>query len=386
MKASALALGFVAPGYEVVRDAFSFNLTRADGHREVGASLCVYLHDACVVDLWGGHADAAKSRPWREDTLVNVWSTTKGITAIAIARLIERGLVSYERRVSELWPEFAAAGKRDITLAQVLSHRAGLPGFEAPTTCADLLDFAGCCEKLAAQRPVFEPGSASCYHTITFGYLAGEVVRRVAGCSLGSFVREELAGPLQAACYVGLAAALHARVADLVPPEAVPVSGQSTVLPQAATMATRNPVLDATAAMTPAWRNAEIPALNGHADARGVARLFAVVANRGSLEGTSLLSAATLRSLGALGGHGADLLLGYDPEWVMGLSRNPKRYYGPNPATLGHSGWGGSFGCADPKSGLAVGYVCNRMGSGMVSDPRGATLIESLQLARSQAS
>jgi CubicO group peptidase (beta-lactamase class C family) len=379
MKFQASIGGFVAPRYLPVRDAFVTNFRREDQHRELGAALTAYHHGECVVDLWGGHADVAQSRPWTADTLVNVWSTTKGITALALAVLVERGFISYRQRVAEIWPEFAAAGKADVTIAQVMSHRAGLPGFQAPTSTEDLYDWQACCAKLAAQAPVFPPGSVSCYHTITYGYLAGEIVHRVIGRRVGEFIGESLAGPLGADFYVGLAASLDARVADLVAPRGIPDAGVAAELPRPVQMATQNPALDPRVTMTRAWRAAEIPALNGHASARGIARLFAMVANGGRLGDVCALSPASIAALSARGGDGADLLLGFDPGWAMGVSQNPRGNYGPNPLTIGHSGWGGSFGCADPQSGLAIGYVCNRMGSGLIADPRTDALVRSFE-------
>jgi CubicO group peptidase (beta-lactamase class C family) len=371
--------GFVAPGYQSVRDAFVTNFEREDEHRELGAALAAYKHGECVVDLWGGHADASQSRPWTADTLVNVWSTTKGITALAVAVLVERGLVNYGQRVAEIWPEFGAAGKNDVTVGEVMSHRAGLPGFEAATTTEDLYDWRGCCAKLADQAPAFTPGRMSCYHTVTYGYLAGEIVRRVAGRTVGQFIGESMAQPLSADFYVGLPAIFDARVAELVPPKALPDTGPPSEMPKAARMSMQNPALDPRAANTRSWRAAEIPAVNGHASARGIARLFGMVANGGRLGSIRPLSPASIAAMSTRGGDGADLLLGFDPAWAMGVSQNPQGNYGSNPLTIGHSGWGGSFGCADTEAGLALGYVCNRMGSGLVADARTESLVRSFE-------
>ena len=378
--ASAVSIGgFVARGYQPVRDAFVRNFEREDEHRELGAALAAYRHGECVVDLWGGHADVAQSRAWTADTLVNVWSTTKGIAALAVAVLVERGLVGYAQRVAQIWPEFAAAGKSGVTVGQVMSHRAGLPGFEAPTTTEDLYDWHECCAKLAAQAPVFTPGTVSCYHTITYGYLAGEIVRRITGRSVGQFIGEAMAQPLNADFYVGLPAIFDARVAELVPPKALPVTGSASEMPRPVRMAMQNPALDPGATTTRAWRAAEIPAVNGHASARGIARLFGMVANGGGLGSIRPLSPASIAAMSTRGGEGADLLVGFDPAWAMGVSQNPRGNYGSNPLTIGHSGWGGSFGCADSQSGLALGYVCNRMGSGLVADARTEALVRSFE-------
>jgi len=372
--AQPLIQGFCAPGYEHVRAVFESNFSRDDEDCELGAALCIYAGDACVIDLWGGYADIAKRRPWQQDTLVNVWSTTKGITAIALAMLVERGLITYDQRVSAVWPEFAAAGKQDITIAQVLCHRAGLPGFEHLDAPTDIYDWDLCAKKLAAQSPVFAPGSVSCYHTTTYGMLAGEILRRVTGKSIGTFVREELAEPLNAEFHLGMPASLDDKVAELVPPKILPqVPGDD--VPRAVRLSIGSPLLDANVVSTRAWRAAEIPALNGQGNARGLARLFAMVANGGELNGKRLLSPATISAMSTVGGTGVDMLVGFDPEWCMGVQRNPRGTYGSNPRTIGHGGWGGSFGSADTEGRIAMGYVCNRMGSGLQGDKRTEAIV-----------
>jgi CubicO group peptidase (beta-lactamase class C family) len=377
MPSAAQINGHSAPGYGAVRKAFEANFLRDDEHRELGAALCAYRHGECIVDLWGGYADFARSRPWTADSLVNVWSTTKGITALALALLIERAALDYQQRVGAIWPEFVQAGKREVTVAQVMCHRSGLPGFLEPTTTEQLYDWGGCCAKLAAQAPIFAPGSASCYHTLTYGYLAGEIVRRITGQSIGSFIDQALAGPLNADVYVGLPEKFDIRVAELIPPETPPAVGAVAELPKPVQMAMQNPALDPTVVSTRAWRSAEIPAVNGHASARGIARMFAMVANGGRLDGKRLLSPRSIAALSTLGGESADLLLGFDPQWAMGVSRNPSGNYGANPLAIGHSGWGGSFGCADAQSGISIGYVCNRMGSGVIADARTDAIVRS---------
>jgi CubicO group peptidase (beta-lactamase class C family) len=361
--------GFVAPGFDRVRDAFAANFSRADAHRELGAALCVYKDGACVLDVWGGYADTAGTKPWQHDTLVNVWSTTKGVTAIALAMLADRGLIGYGQRVAEVWPEFAAAGKQDITIAQVLCHRAGLPGFEQLDSPTDIYDWDLCARRLAAQAPVFTPGSVSCYHTTTYGNLAGEILRRVTGRSIGTFVRDELAEPLDAEFHLGMPAALDGKVAEMVAPPPPPQAPDNDV-PLPVRLAMGRPALDVGLTGTRAWRAAELPALNGQSNARGLARIFAMVANGGTSNGKRLMSPAGIAAMSTVGGTGDDLLVGFDPQWCMGVQRNPRGKYGSNPRTIGHGGWGGSFGCADVEGRIAIGYVCNRMGAGLQGDPR----------------
>jgi len=223
----------------------------------------------------------------------------------------------------------------------------------------------------------------SCYHTITYGYLAGEIVRRVTGLTVGTFIGEALSRPLGADFHVGLPAAFDERGAELVPPLALPVNSQAAQIARPVLMAMQNPALDPQAVTSRAWRAAEIPAVNGHATAQGIAKIFAMIANGGHLEGVRILSPATIEALSTVGGDQPDLLVGYDPQWAMGVQRNPVGNYGSNPLTIGHSGWGGSFGCADTRSGLAIGYVCNRMGSGLTGDKRTAALVRSFEAQRS---
>jgi CubicO group peptidase (beta-lactamase class C family) len=364
--------GTVAPGFEPVREAFAANFTRTGDYQEVGAALAVFHAGRCVVDLWGGHADKARTRLWERDSLVNVWSATKAATAVAVAVLVDRGAIAYEDKVCSVWPAFAAAGKGEVTLAQVMSHQAGLPGFAEPTALEDQYDWAGCVAKLARQAPAWPPGEATSYHAMTYGWLAGEVVRRVAGKSVGAVLREAVAGPLAADLFIGLSADLEPRVAPLIGPKRQPAAGPIAALAPAARMALTNPIQRPAAANTRAWRAAEIPAANGHASAMGLARLYAALVGGGALEGKRILSSdgvARLTAPATVSGR-EDLFLGFVDCWAMGVALNTPGLYGPNPRAFGHSGWGGSFGCADPDLDIAIGYVCNQMGPELVGDPR----------------
>jgi len=369
--------GFTAPRFAGVREAFAENFRRAGDYREVGAAIAVFHRGKCVVDLWGGHADAARTRPWKRDTLVNVWSATKGATATAVAALVDRKKIAYDDKVASVWPEFAQGGKADVTIAQLMSHQAGLPGFAEPTSVDDELDFDGCVAKLARQAPAWPPGTASSYHAMTFGWLAGEVIRRVCGRSPGQFIAEAVAKPLSADIFVGLPMALDHRAAETIPPISQPdMSGLD--LPPAALMALANPVQDPAAPNRPGWRAAEIPAANGQASAMGLARLYAALAAGGALDGARILSPSTVARMTAPATHSGrtDMFLGFVDSWGMGVALNTPGIYGPNPRAFGHSGWGGSFGCADPDARLAIGYVCNQMGPDLVGDPRTGPLCE----------
>jgi CubicO group peptidase (beta-lactamase class C family) len=368
--------GRVAPGFEAVRVAFGENFTREGPYQEVGAALAVYHRGTLVADLWGGYADRARTRPWTRETLINVWSATKGLTATAVAQLIDRGRLSYETRVAEVWPAFAQNGKADVTVGQVMSHQAGLPGFAEPTTIDDQLDWAGCVGKLERQAPAWPPGTASSYHAMTYGWLAGEIVRRVDGRSLGRYVAEEICDPLGLDVFIRLPEALDARAAEQIGPKAEPDPAAIAALPPAALMALVNPQQDPLAPNRRAWRAAEIPAANGQANALGLARLYAALAAGGSLDSVRILSAQGVARMTASAAEPTrqDMFLGFVDCWGYGVARNTPGIYGPNPRAFGHSGWGGAFGCADPDAQIAIGYVCNQMGPELVGDPRTAGL------------
>jgi CubicO group peptidase (beta-lactamase class C family) len=369
--------GTVAPGLDAVRDAFAANFQRTGDYAEVGAALCVYRGDEKIVDLWGGCADAAGTRPWTADTLVNVWSTTKAATAVAVARCVDAGLIAYDQPVAEVWPEFAAAGKGAITIAQVMSHQAGLPGFVAPTTLDEFYDWDLVTSRLAAQAPVFEPGTMSSYHAATYGFLAGEIVRRASGRTLGTLLREDVFEPLGADVHIGLPASEDGRVAELLAADN-PIVVPLEQLPLPVQLGLSNPAQDPTRVNTRAWRAAELPALNGHASARGVARLLAALAGDGSLDGVRILSPGALAQMTAIVSDQDDMLFGANPQWGMGVLHNLIGIDGPNPRTFGHSGWGGSYGCADPDAGVAIGYVMNHMGPDLMGDPRGKALADAV--------
>lgn len=365
--------GSIARGFERVRDQFAANFERPEPYRDVGASLAVYRHGKRVVDLWGGWRDVEHKRPWKRDTLVNVYSTTKGVIATALAMAVDAGKLRYEDRVAKYWPEFAAAGKADITVAQLISHQAGLPGFSAPTTVEDLYDWTSCCAKLAAQAPSWKPGEQTSYHACTYGWLAGEVFRLAMGESLGRFIARKIASPLGADIHLGLPASEDGRVAPMIAP-AVEPDLAALNLPPIALMAMGNPVIQPSDANTAAWRRAELPAMNLHATADGIARVFGALANGGELKGKRLLSPAAITRMREVQSRRPDLLLGFPIEWAMGLALNTSGAIGPNPKAFGHTGWGGSFCMADPDIGIGAAYTLNRMGADLVGDPRGVDL------------
>ena len=369
--------GVAAPGFERVRDQFAANFERDDAYQEFGASLAVYQGEALVVDLWCGWRDARKTMPWTPDTLVNVWSTTKGVTAIAVARLVDQGRLDYAAPVARYWPEFAQNGKAAITVSQLLSHQAGLPGFTEPTPLEDFYNWETVARRLAAQAPLWEPGTKNSYHAMTFGFLAGELIRRASGLGVGQFLAREVAGPLGADIFIGLPEAEERRVSPLIAPRITAPFDLDAMAPEAAAAVT-NPLMTPTLPNDRAWRAAEIPAGNGHATARGLARLYAAVANGGSLDGVRLMGPETVEAMIDVQTERVDILLGVPPRWGRGVTRNAIGIYGPEPAAFGHAGWGGSFGCGDTKAKVAIGYVLNQMGDRVVGDPRSTGLCEAV--------
>ncbi len=353
--------------FEAVRTAFADNF---ETQGDVGASVAVVWNDEVVVDLWGGYTDAGRTQAWERDTITNVWSTTKTMTALCALILADRGEIDLHAPVAKYWPEFAANGKEGIEVRHLLSHTAGLAGWRAPVTIDDVLDWDRATSLLAAQEVWWEPGTASGYHAITQGHLVGEVVRRVTGKSLGRFFADELAGPLGADFHIGLDASHFHRVANVIPPSA-PLAASIEPDSLAASMM-RNPQLSADVAWTDAWRRAEVPAANGHGNARSVARVQSVLSHGGSVDGTRFLSAAGCESVFERQSSGADLVLGVPLTFGIGYGLNsPETPIGINPRTCFWGGWGGSLVVNDLDARMTIAYMMNKMGEGTLGDLRG---------------
>ncbi len=369
--------GGVAPGFDRVRHCFAANFERDDAYLELGASLAVYRGQELVVDLSAGYRDTGRASPWTSETLANVWSTTKGVTAIAVAVLVDRGLIDYAAPVAQYWPQFAQNGKAAITVAQLLSHQGGLPGFVEPTTLEDFYDWPTVSARLASQPPMWEPGTKNSYHAMTFGFLAGELIRRVSGMSVGQFVATQLAGPLNADVFIGLPQSEEHRVAPLIAPRSEAVLNPAGLAPEALA-ALINPPMTPTIPNQRAWRAAEIPAGNGHASALGLARLYASLANGGVLGDVRIMRPDTIAALARVQTKRVDLMLGFAPYWGAGVAGNAAGLFGPKPNVFGHCGWGGSFGCADTQAAVSIGYVMNQMGDRIVGDPRTTALCNAI--------
>jgi CubicO group peptidase (beta-lactamase class C family) len=377
--------GTVAAGFEPVRTAFAANFARFG---EVGAACCVYLDGRRVVDLWGGRADETTGRAWREDTLVPVFSTTKIATAVCAHLLAERGKLDLDVPVARYWPEFAAEGKKNIPVRWLLSHRAGLPALEKRFTMDGVQAWDPIVAALAAQRPVWEPGAAHGYHARTFGWLIGEVVRRVTGRSLGTFFAEEVAGPLGLDFWIGLPAEFEPRVARLIPPQpptgidpdalSAPIRRMLEARSDPNSLSSRALTLPELDDNSRAVHAAEIPGHNGIATARSLARLCAALV--GDVDGVRLLSPSTVRAAIRTRSDGPDKVLFVDTRFGLGFMRDSSFSPFGGAGRFGHTGSGGALAFADPDTGLAFGYVVNRMMPGLLgADPRHTALITAVR-------
>lgn len=368
--------GACPPRFAAVKDAFAANFTDApEGLNERAARFSVCLDGEMVVDLWGGWADAAQTVPYGPDTLTPVFSAGKAVMATMIALCVERGRLDYERPVASYWPAFGQAGKEAVTVGQLMSHQAGLPGFDEAVEPSLWFDPVSVLERLCAQAPMWPPGTANGYHPITIGYLAGELFRLVDGRSMGTALREEFPG---LDLWIGLPEAEHERVAQMRKPTAAPHLGEIDAVKRSA-------FLDKGSAPggrgSTEWRMMEIPSANLHGTARDLARLMAVVAG-GSFEGRQMLSEATLAAARRERIHGQDRVLPFVMGWAAGWTMNAGLdIFGPNPAALGHYGWGGSCAWADPEAGLSAAYVMTRQSPHLIGDPRAVRLQKALYSA-----
>jgi CubicO group peptidase (beta-lactamase class C family) len=354
--------GRCEPRFEGLRSALGEVLASGT---EVGAALAVCVDKQPVVDLWGGHADAARTRPWTRDTIVNLFSVGKAITAICAHRLVEAGLLDLDAPVARYWPEFAQAGKDHLLVRHLLTHQAGLPAIAQPLPPGAWAEWDAMTAALAAQAPWWEPGRGHGYHVNTQGFLIGEVVRRVAGQSIGTYLRESLAGPAGIDFHIGLGPEHDERCADFLPPAPPPSPGREE-LGRLALMrlhAYRNPAnLSGMGIVnTRAWRAAEVPSTNGHGNARAVARLYSALAGDGSLDGVHILAPETMVRAITEQVNGPDIVLERPTRYGLGFQLTmPERRLGPSPRAFGHFGAGGSLGFADPDARVAIGYAMNQ--------------------------
>jgi CubicO group peptidase (beta-lactamase class C family) len=355
--------------FEAVRETLAGSL---DAGSDVGASVAVRVDGRPVVDIWGGHVDEARTTPWGQDTITNVWSTTKTMTFLCALMLADRGELDFYAPVRTYWPEFAAGGKEAIEVRHVMSHTAGLAGFTERFPPEDLADWEKCTSRLAAQEPWWQPGTAAGYHAVTQGYLVGEVVRRITGVSIGTWFASEVAGPLGADFHIGLPPAEDARVSPVIPPEPLDASGHDpTSIP---IRALTNPNVDASMANTEWWRRAEIPAANGHGNARSVAAIQDAIAGGGETGGVRLLSEKGCDVIFDEQSNGTDLVLQVPMRMGMGYGLSGE-LMPMGPRTCFWGGYGGSLIVMDQDARLTVCYVMNRMEGGLIGDLRGPAIL-----------
>jgi len=361
-----IADGFVQDKFAGAKAAFEANF---ESGADVGASFCATKDGETVVDLWGGWADAEKTRPWTRDTIVNVYSTTKTMTFLSALIVADRGELDFDAPVAKYWPEFAANGKAEIKVSQLMAHSAGLSGWKEKITKETLYDWEKAVSLLAAQAPLWPPGTQSGYHALTQGYLIGEVIRRITGRTIGTFFREEIAEPLGADFWIGLPASEDGRVADLIPPPPGGAIGDN-IQTELQAITFNNPGVDVSETRTRAWRGAEIPAGGGTGNARSVAEIHAILANGGVAKGKRFLSEAGFRKALEVQIDGTDLVLGLPARFGMGFGLPSATVPLPNPNTIYWGGYGGSLIVIDMDAHTTFAYVMNKMGNGTLGDTR----------------
>lgn len=379
--------GYCDERFTKVKEVFTENFELG---LDVGAALAVTLEGKFVVDLWGGYADAAKTKPWERDTIINVFSTTKIMASICTLMCVDRGLIDIDAPVAKYWPEFAQNGKEKLPVRYLLSHTSGLSGWSEQFPMEGLYDWNLCVTKLAAQKPWWKPGTKSGYHLVTYGYLLGELVRRVTGKSVGTFFRDEVAKPLNADFHVGLSEENDPRVADLIPaklPLLLKILGSAffqkllwyNITIKTLSKPNLSNIVDAT--RTRAWRAAEIPAANGHGNARSIARIGAAVACGGKLDGVNLLSPAILEKALEEQSYGKDAVIGSPVRFGLGFGLPCKELPFPHPRTLFWGGLGGSLMVMDLDAKMSLGFAMNKMSAEILMDIRKVRFMDVLTKA-----
>ena len=372
--------GTCDPRFDAVRQALQDNV---DSAAETGASIVVDLDGEIAVDLWGGFRDEARTIPWTQDTITNVWSTTKTVTSLAALMLVERGQLDVDAPVSAYWPEFAANGKQDVLVRHLMSHTSGVSGLDQPAVVEDLYDWEQSTSRFAAQAPWWEPGSASGYHALNFGHLIGEVVRRISGKTLKQFVADEIAGPLGADFQIGAVESDWGRIADVTPPPPLPFDLEALGLDSPTVKTMTGPPADASNANTAEWRRADIGAANGHGNARSVARVLSVIARGGEVDGVRLLSPETIDVIFREQTNGIDVVLGVPLRFGIGygLPKAETIPYIPDGRICFWGGWGGSVIIMDTDRKLTIAYMMNKMGAGIIGSPRAEQYVRAIYAA-----
>jgi CubicO group peptidase (beta-lactamase class C family) len=361
-----------------MRDLLARSIDDGD---DLGASVAVNVDGEPVVDIWGGWCDVERTTPWQADTITNVWSTTKTMTAISALVLASQGELDLDQRVAHYWPEFAAEGKGDIAVRMLLAHTSGVSGWAQPVTADDVYDWDRSTAMLAAQAPWWEPGTASGYHMINYGHLIGEVIRRITGLRLGEYFAAHVAEPLGADFHIGLPAAHDHRVAAIVPPP-----GAGTVLagvamdrdsPMYRTIS--GPTIGADTANTTAWRRADIGGGNGHGNARSVARVQSALSTWGDVGDGELLRPEVCARVFEQQSDNTDLVVGVPFRFGIGYGlRSSITPHIPDGRVCWWGGWGGSLCINDLDRRVTFAYMMNKMGPGNGGDLRAYRLAVAL--------
>ncbi len=376
--------GYCDPAFEKVKQAFLENFRRK---KETGAAFALTVAGKTVVDIWAGYTDFRGKRPWQEHTLANIYSATKGITALCALRLADQGRLDLDAPVTRYWPEFGQAGKESITVRMLLNHTAGMVGIKSRLPMSALYDWNMMTTALAKHSPWWRPGEKHGYHALTYGWLVGQVIRNITGLTVGQYLKQEITGPLGLDLHIGLAQADHDRSATMIMlrfPTLHADAARFTAaiiknLRGATASAFTNPLSIITGVNTRAWRSAEIPAANGQSTARSLARLYGVLASGGTDGKTEILSQAMIDRCSAEESAGWDAVLKLPTRFSLGFmlnQDNPSGNFGPGRKSFGHPGAGGCLGFADPDRKLGFGYIINKMDTFILIDPRAKRLID----------
>jgi len=367
--------GFCDPKFVAMKEVLSRSIDSGD---DLGASVAVTINGKFVVDMWGGWADTEKKTPWNENTITNVWSTTKTMAAMCALVLFDRGLLDFDAPVAQYWPEFAANGKDKVLVRHIMSHTSGVSGWAQPVEFDDILDWNKSTSILAAQALWWEPGTASGYHAMNQGHLIGEVVRRITGKSLGTFFKEEIAGPLGADFHIGLDKSNFGRVSHVVPPPPMPFDLDAMDPDSVAIKTFTGPLgADATNTWTDKWKSAEVPAANGHGNAKSVARVQSILTSGGGVDGVRLLSTSTIDQIFKEQSYGVDLVLGIPLRFGIGygLPCAETIPYIPEGKVCFWGGYGGSIIVNDVGRGVTISYMMNKMEGGIIGGLRAEALL-----------
>ncbi len=378
--------GYCDPAFNKVKTAFLDNFHQK---KETGAAFALDVEGKTVVDIWAGFADFSKNRPWRKNTLTNIYSATKGITAICALKLADQGRLDLDAPVARYWPAFSRAGKEALTVRMLLNHTAGMVGVKKRLPSKALYDWKVMTDALAGQAPWWHPGKIQGYHAVTYGWLVGQVIRQITGRSVGQYLKEEITDPLGLDLHIGLNPVEHKRSATMIMLRFPTLHADATRLTAAIVKNPRGPTACAftnpfsiiTGVNTRAWRSAELPAANGQSTARSLAKLYGILATGGKSGTTEILSRTMIEHCSMEETVGHDAVLKLQTRFSLGfmLNQNNKSgNFGPGQKSFGHPGAGGCLGFADPDARLGFGYTVNKMDTFILIDPRAKRIIDAV--------